>query len=65
MMELRRLAKKYMDGEELRYAGKGAMARAEGLSAQMNARKEARALGYTLSDVLDEVAQIEVEDDSK
>lgn len=61
--ELRRLAHRYRDGEDLKANGTNTLHRHHGSAAMIEAMRAAIALGYSRDDLLDEVAQIDVEED--
>lgn len=61
--ELRLLARRYRDGEDLKANGTNTLHRHHGSAAMIEAMRAAIALGYSRDDLFDEVAQIDIEEE--
>lgn len=60
---LRAIARRYREGEEIAAYGHNALDRFMGVMLQIEAQDDARKAGFTHYEMLDEVAQIDVEEE--
>lgn len=60
---LRKLARRYLEGEEIQSLGQTPRIRLDGLHAKIAALRDANDEGFSRSELLKEVAQIEIEEE--
>lgn len=62
---LRKLARRYLDGEEVYKLGEDTAARLRGLRAMQRALEDAFDAGYDENDLMNEVAQTKLEEETR